>query len=98
VTGARAMMETASVESIVALQQGMMERPDSQETLKTINVPTLVVAGHEDALIEIAEAETMQRMVRGSEIVRIPDAGHYAIWEQPGLFARTVRQFLEKIR
>jgi 3-oxoadipate enol-lactonase len=98
VASARAMMESASVEGIVALQQGMMERPDSLETLKTIDVPTLVIAGRDDSLIPLDEAETMHRMIRGSEMVRIPDAGHYAIWEQLESVGRALRQFLDRIR
>jgi len=40
------------------VQRGMAERPDSVDTLKTINVPTLLVTGEEDLLTGINEPET----------------------------------------
>src|SRR5690349_19183376 len=43
VARARAMMQMMSVDGLAAIQQGMAERPDSVPTLRTINVPTLIV-------------------------------------------------------
>jgi pimeloyl-ACP methyl ester carboxylesterase len=72
----------------------MAERPDSMATLKTIDVPTLILAGAEDALIPMAEAEAMQRNIRGSELQVIPQAGHYSVFEKPDEATRVIRQFL----
>ena len=51
VDGALRMMRKMSAEDVAQVQRGMAARPDSIETLKTINVPTLLVTGDEDVMI-----------------------------------------------
>ena len=95
---ARAMMQEMSVRGIIAVQQGMAERQDSVETSKTISVPTFIVAGDEDQVSSIADAELMQRNIRGSQLGVIPQAGHYAVFEKPEEVARVMLHFLDGIR
>lgn len=92
---ARTMMRRMSAAGIVAVQQGMATRPDSVPFLKHIGVPTLVLAGQEDALIAPADAELMHKDVAGSELCVIPRAGHYAVFEQPEIAGRTLRKFFD---
>ena len=56
VQGALRMMRTMSPDDVAQVQRGMAERPDSVETLKTINVPTLLVTGDEDPMTGVNEA------------------------------------------
>ncbi|HZQ95945.1 MAG TPA: alpha/beta fold hydrolase [Candidatus Sulfotelmatobacter sp.] len=91
------MMQKMSPEAVAQVQRGMAERPDSVETLKTINVPTLLVTGDEDLMTGITEAELMRQHIGRSELRVIPKAGHYSAWEQPEQFARLLRQFLDAI-
>ena len=93
--GALRMMRKMSPEDVAQVQRGMAERPDSVDTLKTINVPTLLVAGEEDVLTGVNEAELMHRHISGSQLRVIPKAGHYSPWEQPEEAARILRQFLD---
>jgi 3-oxoadipate enol-lactonase len=95
VDGALRMMRKMSPDDIAQVQRGMAERPDSVETLKTINVPTLIVTGDEDVFTGVKEAELMRQHIAGSEIRVIPNAGHYAAWEQPGEAIRLLRKFLD---
>ncbi|MBX6364070.1 MAG: alpha/beta fold hydrolase, partial [Gemmatimonadetes bacterium] len=53
----RAMMRAASPEAVAAALEGMAERPDSTPMLHTIEVPALVVAGADDAIIPLADAQ-----------------------------------------
>ena len=67
-------------------------------TLKTINMPTLVVTGDEDVLTGIAEAELMRQNIGGGRrVVVIPQAGHYSPWEQPEEVGTVLRQFLDSL-
>ncbi len=84
-----------SPEDIAQVQRGMAERPDSIDTLKTINVPTLLVTGDEDILTGINEAELMRQHIAGSQLRVIPKAGHYSPWEQPEEAFKIIRQFLD---
>jgi pimeloyl-ACP methyl ester carboxylesterase len=95
--GALRMMRKMSPDDVAQVQRGMAERPDSVETLKTINVPTLLVTGDEDILTGVNEAELMHRHIAGSQLRVIPKAGHYSPWEQPEEAARLLRQFLDRI-
>ena len=89
------MMRLMSPEDIAQVQRGMAERPDSIDTLKTINVPVLLVTGDEDILTGINEAELMRQHIAGSQLRVIPKAGHYSPWEQPEEAFKIIRQFLD---
>jgi 3-oxoadipate enol-lactonase len=96
VDGALRMMRKMSPEDVAQVQRGMAERTDSVDTLKTINVPALVVTGEEDVLTGPNEAELMHRHISGSQLRVIPKAGHYSAWEQPEEAVHLLRQFLER--
>jgi len=95
VDGGLRMMRRMSPEDIALVQRGMADRPDSIDTLKTINVPTLLITGDEDLLTGINEAEFMRQKISGSQLRVVPKAGHYAAWEQPKDVAQILRQFLD---
>ena len=97
VEGALQMMREMSPADVAAVQHGMAERPDSVDTLKTINVPTLLVTADEDVLTGVNEAELMHRHIAGSELRVFPKAGHYSPWEQPETAGRLLRQFLDGV-
>jgi len=75
----------------------MAERPDSVPTLKTIDVPTLIVTGDEDILTGMPDAELMHQNIPGSEMKVVPRAGHYSPWEQPEEVGKLVRKFVERV-
>lgn len=97
VAGALEMMRQMSAEDVAQVQRGMAERPDSVPTLKTINVPTLIMTGSEDTLTGTPEAETMRQHIVGSQSKVLPKVGHYSPWEQPQEVGRLLRQFLDSL-
>jgi len=97
VDGVLRMMRKMSPDDVAQVQRGMAERPDSVATLKTINVPTLLVTGDEDIMTGVNEAELMRQHIAGSDLRVIPKAGHYSPWEQPEEAARLLRQFLDSL-
>jgi 3-oxoadipate enol-lactonase len=97
VDGALRMMRKASAEGIAQVQRGMAARPDSTETLKSIDVPTLILTGDEDGFAGVGEAELMRQHINGSQMRVIAKAGHYSPWEQPQETARLFRQFLDSL-
>ncbi len=97
VEGALRMMRKMSPEDVAMVQRGMAERPDSVPTLKTINVPTLIVTGNEDILTGLAEAELMRQNIPGSQMKVVAKAGHYSPWEQPEEVGKIIRQFLDSV-
>ncbi len=94
---ARAMMNPILAVNIAAAQQGMASRPDSVATLKTIDVPTLIITGAEDTLTPVSDAELLRSQISGSRMEVVPKAGHFAAFEQPETVGRTIRQFLDSL-
>lgn len=90
----RRLIKQQSPVAIRGAIQRMMHRPDSTALLATIGVPTLVIAGEEDTLIPVQEAERMRDAVKGSKLVTIPAAGHLSNLEQPDAFNQALSAFL----
>ena len=97
VEGALRMMRKMSPNDVAQVQRGMADRPDSVDTLKSINVPALLVTGEDDILTGLNEAELMRQHIPNSEMRVIPKAGHYSPWERPGDAFPILRQFLDKL-
>jgi 3-oxoadipate enol-lactonase len=78
--------------------EGLAERADSQPTLASIRVPTLVAVGEEDVLTPPAEARAMAAAIAGSRLEVIPKAGHLSNLEDPHAYTAALRSFLEGLR
>lgn len=92
------MIETASVEGIVAALGALAGRPDRSGDLASIRVPTLVICGREDILTPPAESESMHAVIPRSRLEIIEGAGHLANLEAAEEFNRSLGSFLETIR
>ncbi len=77
--------------------RAMKDRRDSTPLLARIDVPTLIVHGTEDALIPPAEAESMHRNIRHSQLELISMSGHLPNLERPASFDGVLWQFLNKL-
>lgn len=94
VEGLQQMLASAPMEGIVGGLQAMMERPDSTDLLPTIDVPTLIIVGEEDALTPVKESRAMHAAIRGSTLEIIPAAGHVSNLERPAAFNHVLGEFL----
>ena len=90
----RAMMLGASPEGAAASLRAMAVRRDQTDLLPSINVPTLIVVGSEDAVTPPADAEAMRAKIEGSRLVVVEGAGHLSNVEQPEEFNRALVEFL----
>jgi pimeloyl-ACP methyl ester carboxylesterase len=77
-----------------AAQRGMAARRDYSNDLPNIAVPSLIIAGREDGVRTPADAEFIERSIKGSQLVVIDDAGHLMNLEQPEVFNETMLDFL----
>jgi 3-oxoadipate enol-lactonase len=98
---AREMMQMVSPAAMIAVQQGLAARPDSVATARTLRVPCCVVAAGEDQGSTPADMRLLTEQIRnggyGAEYNEIPDAGHFAPFEQPDLVARILHRFLDSV-
>ncbi|HTU27251.1 MAG TPA: alpha/beta fold hydrolase [Pirellulales bacterium] len=84
-------------EGIAAALRGLAERPDVTGLLPEIKLPTLVVAGADDAITPAGEMRTMAAAIAGSELVVLPGAGHLSALETPVEFNTALARFLRKL-
>ncbi len=88
---------TLTPEAVVAVQAGLAVRADSVPTVATITVPVLAIAAGEDLPVSPWEMEAFRAAPGGCELHLLPDAGHFAAYEQPqtvaALFSAWLRQF-----
>jgi pimeloyl-ACP methyl ester carboxylesterase len=85
---------TLTPEALIAVQAGLATRPDSMPTVATIGVPVLAIAGGEDSGVSAAEMEAFSAAPGGCELHLLPDAGHFAAYEQPRKVATLLAEWL----
>jgi pimeloyl-ACP methyl ester carboxylesterase len=67
---------------------------DLRPVLPTIDVPTLVLHGAEDARAPIAAARALHAQIPSSELVVLPHLGHACCIEDPSACAAEIRRFV----
>jgi pimeloyl-ACP methyl ester carboxylesterase len=72
----------------------LLDFDDSAE-LATLRIPTLIVWGDRDAIIDREATETLARSIRSSSLLTFEGVGHTPHWEDPERFARDVVAFVE---
>jgi 3-oxoadipate enol-lactonase len=87
---------TLTPDAVVAVQAGLAARHDSIPTIATITVPVFGVAGGEDVAVSPAEMEALRAVPGGCELHLLPDAGHFAAYEQPDAVALLLAQWLKQ--
>lgn len=92
----RTMIVANGTETIAGAITAMMTRPDSTSMLPSIKLPTLILVGEEDVVTPPQLSVEMHKAIAGSELVRIPGAGHMPNLEQPAVFNDAVRTFLSR--
>jgi 3-oxoadipate enol-lactonase len=81
---------------IVGALEALKTRPDSTPILRKITVPTLVIAGEDDAITPVDSARGMSESIPTSELAVIPGAGHLSNLEAPEAFNRALEEFLSR--
>lgn len=87
---------TLTVEAEVAVQAGLATRPDSLPTVATINAPVLAIAGADDSAISPADMDAFRAAPGGCESHLLPNAGHFAAYEQPSKAASLMSAWLRR--
>ncbi len=90
------MLSTNSV-GLAAASRALGMRPDLRPMLGSIDVPTLLVVGEEDAITPPEHMAGMQRSIPGSRLIDIPGAGHVPPMERPDEFNGVLRAFVDRL-
>lgn len=65
--------------------------------LLKIKAPTLVITGRQDPACTVEQSTVLHRMIDTSRMIVIEDAAHLSNIEQPSVFNREIRNFLDTI-
>jgi len=66
---------------------------DFEPLLPTITVPVRIIWGEQDAWLPPATAERLHELIPGSDLVLLPDTGHFAMEDSPQEVAATLFDF-----
>ncbi|WP_238395715.1 alpha/beta fold hydrolase [Pontibacter pudoricolor] len=90
--------------AVAASVAAMVDEP-VYEKLSQLQTPTLIIFGEQDALIPNkylnptlttqAVAEIGKERIKNSEVVLVPQAGHFVQYEQAESFNKAVREFID---
>ncbi|MDY6935603.1 MAG: alpha/beta hydrolase [Spirochaetota bacterium] len=82
--------------SYPAVMQAMFSEFEATPDLSQLKCPVLIIAGENDAFMEVSIAESMKRDINDSELKILP-TGHAAAIEAPDLFNGLVFEFVERL-
>jgi proline iminopeptidase len=74
---------------------GNLKSVEYTNRLPAIKVPTLILVGDHDES-DPSLSQTMHEKIIGSKLVILPKSGHMTFVDQPGMFEKSVEDFLEK--
>jgi proline iminopeptidase len=75
---------------------GNLTSVEYADRLKTLTVPTLITVGDHDEC-DPAIAREMNDLIPGSRLVVFPNSGHMTFVDQPGMFVKTVDEFVHSV-
>jgi pimeloyl-ACP methyl ester carboxylesterase len=92
------VQENLKVPALVwkATFEGLLE-DNSYSELDKIKVPTLIIWGDQDAIIDRSDQEVLTTAITGARLVVYPDAGHALYWEKPDRIASDLVTFIEDL-
>jgi pimeloyl-ACP methyl ester carboxylesterase len=91
------LINQANPQGIIAAALGMAERRDYSYLLKKIDCPALVVAGEEDQIIPMEMTEAMVKQLKEGTLLKVTDAGHMPMLENPKLLAEGLLAFINRV-
>ena len=86
------MAQTLGPNVFINQSKALQSRRNQSDTLRQINVPTLITCGREDVLCPVENHKLIHSLVSGSELSIIEGAGHLPVLEN----ARDINKKLQK--
>ena len=75
--------------------EALATRPDQQDNLKLVNVPSLILCGKEDRLCPLDRHVLLAQLIPGARLEVIDEAGHLPTLEQPEATTTALRIWLD---
>ena len=78
--------------SVLLMQLEAIEAFDAADRVASLDVPTLVIHGTEDHLIDVRNGEMVAEAIPGARLETLDGVGHLFFWEEPERSAALVRE------
>jgi pimeloyl-ACP methyl ester carboxylesterase len=88
------MADDLGPDVFIAQAEALASRPDQQDTLRSVTVPTLVLCGRDDIPCPLDRHELMYDLVPNAHLAIIDGAGHLPTLEQPERTNKALRQWM----
>lgn len=73
-----------------------LEQAKKEEAISSIDVPTLLIWGAEDAFYPLTTAKEFKALIQNSELVIIDNAGHFTQMEKPEECNAAILDFMNR--
>lgn len=97
VENVKKIMLSTPQQTIISTLTALAERPNMSDSLRKIEIPTLIICGKEDTVTPPTESEFLHIHIKNSVLQLIEKAGHLANLEQPDVFNKSITQFMSDI-
>ena len=75
--------------------RALQRRPDQQNVLRKLKIPTLILCGEHDRLCPVARHQFMADLIFTATLDVVPDAGHLPTLEQPEAVNAALKRWLQ---
>ncbi len=90
----KSMASNIGKDAFIRQQKAIMSRADSRTLLATIDCPTWVLCGRQDALTPLALHEELGAGIKGARLEVLEDCGHLSTLERPTEVNAALRRWL----
>jgi non-heme chloroperoxidase len=91
------MGRTASLNTSVRGLEELRDR-DLRAELGTITIPTRIFHGVHDKAVPLSSAEEVQKLIKGSILIRFEESGHGLFWDEKDKLVDELMKFCEEKR
>lgn len=84
-------------QGMIALLNGMKERPDRSAILGNSELPLLLIGGMKDNYIPVEVFEKLVSLAPHARVLRLKDSGHMGFMEEGSLLAREFMDFMHSL-
>ena len=92
---ARRLALSNSDEGIIAMLNGMKERPDRTRVLRDPSLPLLLIGGMKDNYIPVEVFDELVTLAPHASVLKLDESGHMGFIEEPGPAAETLAAMVE---
>ena len=94
VSAVRATLMSQDPEGYAKACTALARAPELDIDLSKLNMPVLIVTGHEDKVSPVSASESLKERLPQAELKTIDGVGHWSVYEDPVAVGQHVQEFL----